>query len=273
MLKLASLAALASGAVIFGTSVLGSSVLGSSGGQAARPCANPQALGTSRTIAVKPSDFPMVGKQQYLETLRLNDREVVLTFDDGPVAPHGDKILDALAAECVRATFFMLGRNVAEAPHLARRAYDEGHTVGTHTFSHSDLSKIPFAKAKEEIDLGIEAVTEALGKGREPAPFFRPPYLEVTKDLEKYLYLRGLMVWGIDADSDDWTFTTADRVVERSISELQKAGKGILLLHDIKPATARALPLLLTELKRRGFRIVHVVPAGTASASNAHATR
>src|SRR5262249_11645650 len=134
-------------------------------------------------------------------------------------------------------------------------------------FSHPDLSKIPFAKATADIELGIEAVTEALGKGRQPAPFFRPPYLAISKDVEKYLVARGLMVWGIDADSDDWTFTTADKVVERSISELEKAGKGILLLHDIKPATARALPQLLSELKRRGFRIVHVVPASDATAS------
>jgi peptidoglycan/xylan/chitin deacetylase (PgdA/CDA1 family) len=267
MLKIAGVAALVGGAVVLSTSLLGSSAVGGSGSLAVPQCANPQALNTSRTIAAKPSDFPMVGKQQYMETLRLNDREVVLTFDDGPIAPNTDKVLDALAAECVKATFFMLGTNVAEAPHLARRAYDEGHTVGTHTFSHVDLSKVPLSKAKNDIDLGIAAVTEALGKNRQVAPFFRPPYLAITKDVEKFLYSRGQMVWGIDADSNDWTFATANRVVERSISELEKAGKGILLLHDIKPATARALPLLLAELKRRGFRIVHVVPATNATSA------
>src|SRR5215813_12741559 len=141
MLKIASLAVLVGGVVVLGTSVLGNSVLGSSvsgttGSMAAKPCTNPQALNTSRTIVVGPADFPMVGKQQYMETFRLKDREVILTFDDGPIAPHTDKVLDALAAECVKATFFMMGANVAEAPHFARRAYDEGHSVGTHTFSH-----------------------------------------------------------------------------------------------------------------------------------------
>lgn len=268
MLKIAGVAVLVGGAVVLGTSVLGSSVHGRSNSLAVPQCANPQALNTSRTIAVKPADFPMVGKQQYMETFRLDDREVVLTFDDGPIAPYTDKVLDALAAECVKATFFMLGTNVAEAPHLVRRAYDEGHSVGTHTFSHPNLSKVPFSKAKDDIELGIAAVTEALGKNRHVAPFFRPPYLAITKDVEKFLYSRGQMVWGIDADSNDWTFATVNRVVEQSISELEKAGRGILLLHDIKPATARAIPLLLAELKRRGFRIVHVVPASNATSAS-----
>ncbi len=87
-----------------------------------------------------------------------------------------------------------------------RRAFDEGHSIGTHTFSHIHLDEVPFEKAKQEIELGIEAVTEALGKGRSPAPFFRAPYLAITKDLEKYLYARGLMVWDIDVDSLDWKF-------------------------------------------------------------------
>lgn len=240
----------------------------------AKDCSgNPQALKTSRTIAVKPADFPMIGKQQYMETFRLKDREVVLTFDDGPVAPHGPKVLDALAAECVKATFFMLGTNVAEAPHLVRRAYDEGHSIGTHTFSHVNLAQVPFAKAQQEIELGIEAVTEALGKNRQPAPFFRAPYLGVTKEVEKFLVSRGLMVWDIDADSQDWTFTTPDKVVERSIEELEKAGKGMLLLHDIKPATARALPMLLVELKRRGFSVVHIVPETTPPTNSARLMR
>jgi len=218
------------------------------------------ALGTSRTITVSTSEFPRIGTEQYLETLRLKDREVVLTFDDGPHRENTSRVLDVLAADCVKATFFMLGINVAEAPHLARRARAEGHSVGTHTFSHINLSKVPLEKALQDIELGIEAVTEALGKGNSPAPFFRAPYLGITKEVEKFLYSRGLMVWGIDVDSLDWTFANPEKVIERSIAELEKNGKGILLLHDIKTATARALPVLLSELKRRGFRIVHVVP-------------
>ena len=221
---------------------------------------NPDVLGTSRTITVRTSDFPRIGTEQYAESLRLKNREVVLTFDDGPVHGHSAKVLDALAAECVKATFFMMGLNVAEAPSLVRRAFDEGHSIGTHTFSHIHLDEVPFEKAKQEIELGIEAVTEALGKGRSPAPFFRAPYLAITKDLEKYLYARGLMVWDIDVDSLDWSVEAPEKVIENTLAVLEKKGKGILLMHDIKSQTARAMPVLLSELKRRGFRIVHVVP-------------
>jgi peptidoglycan/xylan/chitin deacetylase (PgdA/CDA1 family) len=258
--KLVSVAVVASGCMLAGASAA----------LAAPDCNNPQLLGTSRTITVRPTDFPRIGTEQYAESLRLKNREVVLTFDDGPVHGHSAKVLDALAAECVKATFFMLGINVAEAPSLVRRAFDEGHSIGTHTFSHLHLDEASLEKAKQDIELGIEAVTEALGKGRSPAPFFRAPYLGITKDLEKHLYARGLMVWDIDVDSLDWSVDAPEKVIENTLAVLEKKGKGILLMHDIKSQTARAMPVLLSELKRRGFRIVHVVPeAGhIPSASN-----
>jgi peptidoglycan/xylan/chitin deacetylase (PgdA/CDA1 family) len=255
MLKFGSISKLVGVAVVTGGCMLGASAV-----LAAPDCSNPQVLGTSRTITVRTSDFPRIGTEQYAESLRLKNREVVLTFDDGPVHGHSAKVLDALAAECVKATFFMMGLNVAEAPSLVRRAFDEGHSIGTHTFSHIHLDEVPFEKAKQDIELGIEAVTEALGKGRSLAPFFRAPYLGITKDLEKFLYARGLMVWDIDVDSLDWSLESPEKVIENTLAVLEKKGKGILLMHDIKPQTARAMPVLLSELKRRGFRIVHVVP-------------
>jgi peptidoglycan/xylan/chitin deacetylase (PgdA/CDA1 family) len=228
---------------------------------------NPNALGTSRVMAIAPSRYPMVGKEQYLETLPLQDREIVLTFDDGPIPATTPRILDALAAHCAKATFFMLGKNVAETPSLVRRAYDEGHTIGTHTLTHADLNKLSLAQAKREISLGIEAVTEALGQGRQMAPFFRAPYLSINKDVEKYVLSRGQMIWSIDADSIDWTFTAPDKVIQKSIAELERVGKGIFLMHDIKPGTARAMGTLLAELKRRGFKLVHVVPSNAAQSA------
>lgn len=251
-----------------GVALAGVLLLGNSSAIAASSCAhNPDALNTSRVISIDPAEFPLVGKEQYLETLPLQDREVVLTFDDGPTPATTPKILEALAAECVRATFFMLGTNVAEAPDLARRAYDEGHSIGTHTFSHPVLPKLSAEHATQDIDVGIEAVTEALGPTRRISPFFRAPYLDITRDVEKHVLNRGLMVWSIDADSLDWTFTTPDKLVERTMAELERVGKGILLLHDIKAVTVRALPTLLAQLKQRGFRIVHVV-----SATRSHST-
>jgi peptidoglycan/xylan/chitin deacetylase (PgdA/CDA1 family) len=244
----------------FGVALAGALLVGGSGALAAPSCPhNPDALNTSRVISVHPAEFPLVGKEQYLETLPLQDREVVLTFDDGPIPATSPRILDILAAECVKATFFMLGMNVAEAPDLARRAYDEGHSIGTHTFSHPTLSKLSTDEARQNVDQGIEAVTEALGPTRQIAPFFRPPYLHITRDIEKHVLSRGHMVWSIDADSLDWTFTTPEKLVERTMAELERVGKGILLLHDIKAVTVRALPALLAQLKQRGFRVVHVV--------------
>jgi peptidoglycan/xylan/chitin deacetylase (PgdA/CDA1 family) len=227
----------------------------------AEDCRYPNAIGLSRTMTVNPIDFPLVGKLQYMETLRLQDHEIVLTFDDGPVEDGTDLILDELARHCVKATFFMIGINAVESPALAKRVYDEGHTVGFHTFSHPDVESIPYETAKNDINKGMAAVRDALGEGRHAAPFYRPPYLSMTKELERYLNSRGIMVWSIDADSEDWTSTTDEALLARTLDRLEKAGKGILLMHDIQPITARVLPKLLGELKKRSFHIVHVVPA------------
>ena len=227
----------------------------------AEECKYPDAIGTSRTMTVYPTKFPLVGKLQYMETLRLQDHEIVLTFDDGPIEDGTDLILDALARQCVKATFFMIGVNAVEFPELAKRVYDEGHTVGFHTFSHPDVESVSYETARDDINKGISAVRDALGEGRQAAPFYRPPFLSMTKELERYLNSRGIMVWSIDVDSDDWMSTNDEALLNQTVDRLEKAGKGILLMHDIKPITARVLPKLLVELKKRNFHIVHVIPA------------
>lgn len=226
----------------------------------ASDCANPNAIGVSRVLNVKPADFPLVGKLQYAESLRLKPREVVLTFDDGPAAPYTGTILDALAAECVKATFFMMGSNINDAPDLVRRAFNEGHNVGTHTFGHKNLKGVPLDQAKEEIDKGIAAAAEAIGGAEKLVPFFRPPYLEIGKQAERYALSKGLMIWSADADSEDWKQPMEEEFVATAISELEKNRGGILLMHDTQPVTARAIALLLAELKAKKFKIVHVIP-------------
>jgi peptidoglycan-N-acetylglucosamine deacetylase len=235
----------------------------------AEECKYPDAIGPSRTMTVNPIDFPLVGKLQYMETLRLQDHEIVLTFDDGPVEDGTDLILDHLARQCVKATFFMIGINAVESPELAKRVYDEGHTVGFHTFSHPDVESVSYETAKEDVNKGMAAVRDALGEGRHAAPFYRPPYLSMTKELERYLNSRGIMVWSIDVDSEDWTPSTDAGLLNRTLDRLEKAGKGILLMHDIQPITARVLPQLLVELKKRNFRIVHIIPAAENTAKAA----
>lgn len=214
-------------------------------------------------IAVDPTEHARIGSMQYAESLPLADKEVVLTFDDGPLPPHTGRVLEVLASECVKATFFMVGRMARAYPDWVRRVYNAGHTVATHSHSHPhSFRRLTHEKAVAEIEDGIGAVGAALGDPRALAPFFRFPGLGNSKGMESYLAERGLMTWSADFPADDWMRISAEKVKERALSRLEQKGRGILLLHDIQPVTVLALPELLRELKARGYRIVHVVPAG-----------
>lgn len=230
---------------------------------------NPDAIGTSRVLAIDPSEYSQIGTVDYDETLPLNDHEVVLTFDDGPLSPYTEKVLEALAAECVKATFFIVGEMARDAPALVRRAYSEGHSIGTHTQTHPHLPKLAFRRAKEEIDKGIDSTFAALGDSKALAPFFRAPYLEMTNRLEHYLASRRIAIWSIDFQADDWEPISADQVVALALKRIAVTHKGILLLHDTEAHTAAALIKLLRELKVRGYKIVHVVPAGVTASKSA----
>ena len=224
---------------------------------------NPDALGTSRVITVDPAEHARIGAMQYHESLPLEDKEVVLTFDDGPLPPYTSRVLETLAAECVKATFFMVGRQARTFPDMVRRVYNEGHTIASHSQSHPRIfTRLPLTAAQNEIDQGRESVAAALGDERAMAPFFRFPGLGRSDAIEEYLAVHGLMAWSADFLADDWRRITAQQVLTRALDRLDRRGKGVLLLHDIQPRTALALPALLKALKARGYRIVHVVPAG-----------
>jgi peptidoglycan-N-acetylglucosamine deacetylase len=223
---------------------------------------NPDALGVSRTIVVDPRQHSKIGTMDYVETLPLADREVVLTFDDGPLPPYTNRILDILAAECVKATYFIVGSMAKAYPDTLRRIQEAGHTIGTHSMTHPlHFRAQSVERARAQIDDGIGAVAAVLGDPDKVAPFFRFPGFGYTADAHDYAAARGLMVWGADVPADDWHFVGAKEVASRAIRRLESKGKGILLLHDIHPRTVGALPIILGELKERGFRIVHVVPS------------
>lgn len=223
---------------------------------------NPGALGTSRTIVVEPKEHPRVGTMQYGETLPLEDHEVVLTFDDGPLPAHTNPILGILASECVKATFFMVGRMAKEFPQDVRRVHDAGHTIGTHSENHPTFfGKLPPERMTAEIDDGIAHVSGALADPSQLAPFFRIPGLRRGDLLEEELSKRGLMTWSADFPADDWRHISSTQVVNYALSRLEAKGKGVLLLHDIQARTQAALPVILQQLKARGYKIVHVVPA------------
>jgi peptidoglycan/xylan/chitin deacetylase (PgdA/CDA1 family) len=220
------------------------------------------ALGVSRTLVVDPTEHARVGSWQYGESLPLKDHEVVLTFDDGPLPPYTYHILDTLAAECVKATFFMVGRMVQAYPAAVRRVYEEGHTIANHSQTHPfTFHRMSVDQAAHEIEGGFASLRAALGDPKAIAPFFRFPGLLRQNSVEQYLAAHSYMTWSVDLAADDWTHINNREVARRAISRLEARGRGILLLHDIQPATALALPDILRELKARGFKVVHVVPA------------
>jgi peptidoglycan-N-acetylglucosamine deacetylase len=223
----------------------------------------PGALGTGRVIAVDPAEHGRIGTMQYGETLPLRDHEVVLTFDDGPLPPNTSKVLDILAAECVKATFFLVGKMASEFPSVVRRTYNDGHTIATHTQTHSPkIWTWPIANQEADISEGIASVSKALGDPRALSPFFRFPGLGKSAEIEAHLAAQGIMVWSADFPADDWTRISSKQVMARALQRLERKGKGVLLLHDIHKVTVTALPELLKELKKRNYTVVHVVAAG-----------
>jgi peptidoglycan/xylan/chitin deacetylase (PgdA/CDA1 family) len=225
-------------------------------------CANPKALGTSRVLQLDAKAYARLGTMQYSDTLPLDDKEVVITFDDGPLPPYSTRVLDILAAECVKATYFLVGRMARQFPDLVRRIAAEGHTIGTHSENHPlNFHRALPEKVAQEVTAGITSTQAALGEAATLAPFFRVPGLLRTHDVETYLASQGLVTWSADFPADDWKRINASEVLHRAISRIEAKRKGILLLHDIQPATVLALPGLLKEFKARGYRIVHVVPS------------
>ena len=226
---------------------------------------HPDALGTSRVLAVDPAQYLRVGHMQYADALPLNDKEVVLTFDDGPILPYSNEILDILASQCVKVTYFMVGEMARAYPAVVRRVYEEGHTIGTHSEDHpTHFGQLPVAKMRREIDSGISDVGAALGDPKYLAPFFRIPGLARSDLVESELAARGLTVFSSDTDANDWhRHIKPSQIIALAMGRLEALGKGILLLHDIHPATAEALPGLLQQLKDNGFHIVQVVPAAS----------
>src|SRR4030081_1540222 len=190
---------------------------------------HPDALGTSRTLVVDPREHPRIGTMQYAETLPLQDHEVVLTFDDGPLPPHSTQVLDILASQCVKATFFIIGRMARDYPEGARRVRDPGHSIGTHTQNHPlSMNRMPIERARQEIDDGIAATTAALGGADGPAPFFRIPGLLRAEGVEDYLASKGIQTWSADFPADDWHHISSARVFDIAMRRLEAKGKGIL---------------------------------------------
>ena len=225
---------------------------------AAGGCGSPGAIGVSRTVEIDTKGGPGFGFEHYKAYDFLQAKEVVLTFDDGPQKFSTEMVLQALAEHCTKAIFFSIGKMALGYPEIIREVAKAGHTIGTHTWSHQSARKLKtFEEAKDEIERGASGVKRALG-GAGVAPFFRFPALEDTPETLKYLADRNIAIWSTDIDSFDFKPQLPEHLVKSVMAKLEKRGKGIILMHDIHKTTAKAVPLLLAELKANGYKIVHV---------------
>lgn len=229
---------------------------------------NPDALGTARVMEVDTNGGFEIGTKIYKgkRLAGLQPREIVLTFDDGPFGKTTDDILAALARECVRATFFVVGRMAVERPGQLKRIEAQGHTVAHHTMTHPILRDIPLERAKADMIAGWQAVDRILygTAGASPrVPFFRFPGFGQSRDLTRWLWAQDIGVFGADFWGSDWNKMSAEALTRQVLTRAEEANGGVMLLHDIHVHTAAAVPAILRGFKARGFTMVHIVPKGT----------
>lgn len=213
------------------------------------------------------ADGPL-GLFNYKRSLDLAEKEIVLTFDDGPMPGKTPAVLKALADECVKATFFVVGSMVAHYPQILRQTAAAGHTIGTHTWNHAYLHRTRSMDRKSnQIAGGLHAASIVLGDEHRDSlsPLFRFPGLGRNRGLDRFVERSGLIAMSIDIDSQDWKKQTPQQVMERTLARIEARGRGIVLMHDIQARTVAILPEFLRELKARGYKIVHLTtnPAET----------
>jgi peptidoglycan-N-acetylglucosamine deacetylase len=230
-------------------------------------------LGTSRTLSVGTAGGLQVGLKSYPQTLELNDKELILTFDDGPIAGSTTKVLDILAAQNVRATFFLIGRNAANNPDLVKRMTAEGHTIATHSQTHPmTLPDMNETSAKANMEAGFASVTKALGNSGTLSPFFRYPGFGDSAALNSWLSSKNIGVFGTDIWASDWINMSPEAQLNLLMRRIRIARKGIVLLHDPRLQTANMLADFLHALKQEGYKIVHMVAgSGTVPLQRASA--
>jgi peptidoglycan/xylan/chitin deacetylase (PgdA/CDA1 family) len=232
----------------------------------AAACDKPGGMGITRTVEIDTTGGPGFGFEHFKQYDFLRDKEVVLTFDDGPWPENTPAVLKALADNCLKATFFEIGEHAMWHPEITKQVIGAGNTVGSHTWSHKDLAKNPYAsdleQAKAEVEMGLSAVHMAAAVPI--APFFRFPDLQHPPALLSYLAERNIATFSTDIDSFDFKMRKPEQVIKSVMGKLEKRGKGIILMHDFQHATAEAMPELLRQLKAGGYKVVHMVPRAPA---------
>ncbi len=218
--------------------------------------ATPSATGAATPIAslAIPSKPAALPKKHSYNSCNVADNSIAITFDDGPHPQLTPKLLDLLKDRGIKATFYVVGKNVEAYPEITKRIVDEGHELGNHTWNHPALTKIGAAKVKSEMDRTTAIISKTTGVT--PATM-RPPYGATNASLNKKLdeeYGMKVILWSVDPQ--DWKYRNAERVASQLI-ENTKPG-GILLAHDIHASTIAAMPRTLDALTAKGFKFVTV---------------
>jgi peptidoglycan/xylan/chitin deacetylase (PgdA/CDA1 family) len=179
---------------------------------------------------------------------------IAMTFDDGPSATLTPKLLDLLAAHHIKATFFVIGENVAEHPEIVARAAREGHEIGSHSWSHPNFGKMSDENIRRQLQQTEDAIKNAIG--RRPT-LLRPPYGSITARQKRWIHDQfgyDIILW--DVDPYDWK-RPGPAVVRNRILKEARPGS-IVLSHDIHPGTIEAMPSTFDELEAKGFKFVTV---------------
>jgi peptidoglycan/xylan/chitin deacetylase (PgdA/CDA1 family) len=209
-------------------------------------------------VEVDTTGGPGFGFEHFKSHDFLQPGEVVLTFDDGPWPRRTPAVLAALAEHCTKAIFFPVGKHAMWEPGIMKQVVAAGHAVGSHTWSHIDLSKKSTQEAKDEIEKGVSAVRWAAGEPT--APYFRFPALKHPPELITYMGQRNVAIFSTDFDSFDFKMRKPEQVRQAVMAKLKKFGKGIVLMHDFQQATAAAASDLLNDLKAGGYKVVFMKP-------------
>lgn len=208
-------------------------------------------------------------------------KEIVLTFDDGPSNQYTESILRSLKDVNARAVFFSQGKNAILNPEIVKKIAADGHSIGSHSMSHYCLAAKPICQGKNGYLLTFEeAVAEIRGAHQVlydilgwVDPFFRFPYGEASSEQKEFLKRNQVGEFAWNMDSEDWRATSNEHLLAKALSEVDRAGRGIILFHDIQRRTAEILPRFLKEVYHRGFSVVLLQPADLQSRFNSKLVR
>lgn len=199
------------------------------------------------------SDF-QPGKGTVYSSVFVRGSYIAMTFDDGPHAQFTPTLLDQLKARNIKATFFVVGQNVAALPQIAKRIVDEGHEIANHSWSHPAFAKMSTEAVSSQIQRTEDAIFAATGLR---STNFRPPYGSITAAQKKWIpekYNLRILLWSVDPL--DWR-KPGDAVLRSRIVNGAHYG-AIILAHDIHGSTVRAMPETFDELLAKGFKFVTV---------------